>query len=127
MILMSNIQKIGQIAVPVKDFERGVQFYQETLGLTLLFNTGNLAFFDCNGVRLLLSVNENEQFPDRSSVLYFQVSDIKKSYEELLEKGVTFIDEPHLIAKIGNTETWMCFFNDTEGNIQALMSEVEAE
>jgi methylmalonyl-CoA/ethylmalonyl-CoA epimerase len=120
-----EIQKIGQIAVPVKDFDRGVQFYKEILNLPLLFNTGNLAFFDCNGVRLLLSINENEQFPDRSSVLYFQVEDIKQSYEELLEKGVTFIDEPHFIAKIGNTETWMSFFNDTEGNIHALMSEVE--
>jgi methylmalonyl-CoA/ethylmalonyl-CoA epimerase len=120
-----EIQKVGQIAVPVKDFDRGVQFYKEILNLPLLFNTGNLAFFDCNGVRLLLSINENEQFPDRSSVLYFQVEDIKQSYEELLEKGVTFIDEPHFIAKIGNTETWMSFFNDTEGNIHALMSEVE--
>lgn len=122
-----EIQKIGQIAVPVKDFNRGVQFYKEILNLPLLFNTGNLAFFDCNGVRLLLSINENEQFPDRSSVLYFQVADIKQAYEELLEKGVSFIDEPHLIAKIGNTETWMSFFNDTEGNIHALMSEVEVE
>jgi methylmalonyl-CoA/ethylmalonyl-CoA epimerase len=122
-----EFQKIGQIAVPVKDFDRGVQFYKEILNLPLLFNTGSLAFFDCNGVRLLLSINENEQFPDRSSVLYFQVEDIKHSYEELLEKGVTFIDEPHFIAKIGNTETWMSFFNDTEGNIHALMSEVEVE
>lgn len=120
-----EIQKLGQIAVPVKDFDRGVHFYKEILNLPLLFSTGNLAFFDCNGVRLLLSINENDQFPDRSSVLYFQVADIKQSYEELLEKGVTFIDEPHLIAKIGNTETWMSFFNDTEGNIHALMSEVE--
>jgi methylmalonyl-CoA/ethylmalonyl-CoA epimerase len=120
-----EIQRLGQIAVPVKDFDRGVQFYKEVLNLPLLFNTGSLAFFDCNGVRLLLSINENEQFPDRSSVLYFQVADIKQAYEELLEKGVTFLDEPHFIAKIGNTETWMSFFNDTEGNIHALMSEVE--
>jgi methylmalonyl-CoA/ethylmalonyl-CoA epimerase len=127
MISMPTIQKIGQIAVPVKDFSRGVQFYQETLELPLLFNTGNLAFFDCQGVRLLLSVNENDQFPDRSSVLYFQVEDIKKSYENLLEKGVSFIDEPHLIAKMGQTETWMAFFHDSEGNIQALMSEFAVE
>jgi predicted enzyme related to lactoylglutathione lyase len=122
-----EIQSIGQIAVPVKDFNRGVQFYKDILNLPLLFNTGNLAFFDCNGVRLLLSINENEQFPDRSSVLYFKVADIKQVYEELLEKGVSFIDEPHLIAKIGHTETWMSFFNDTEGNIHALMSEVEVD
>jgi methylmalonyl-CoA/ethylmalonyl-CoA epimerase len=120
------IEKIGQIAIPVKDFERGVHFYQETLGLPLLFNTGNLAFFDCNGIRLLISVNESEQFPDRSSVFYFQVKDIYQAFEDLKVKGVLFHDEPHLIAKMGNVETWMAFFYDTEGNIHALMSEFEA-
>jgi methylmalonyl-CoA/ethylmalonyl-CoA epimerase len=119
------IEKIGQIAVPVKDFERSIHFYKEVLGLPLLFNTGSLAFFDCNGVRLLLSLPETEQFAKASSVLYFQVADIKQSYEELIEKGVSFIDEPHFIAKIGNTETWMAFFNDSEENIHALMSEIQ--
>lgn len=119
------IQKIGQIAVPVQDFERSIHFYKEILGLPLLFNTDNLAFFDCNGVRLLLSIPENDQFANSSSVLYFQVTDIKKSYEELVEKGVSFIDEPHFIAKIGTTETWMAFFKDSENNTHALMSEVQ--
>jgi predicted enzyme related to lactoylglutathione lyase len=119
------IEKIGQIAIPVKDFSRGVQFYQEILELPLLFNTGNLAFFQCNGVRLLISENENDQFPDRSSVFYFQVQDIHAAFEGLKGKGVVFHDEPHLIAKMGNVETWMAFFHDTEGNIHALMSEFE--
>lgn len=119
------IEKIGQIAVPVKDFERSIHFYKEVLGLPLLFNTGSLAFFDCNGVRLLLSLPETEQFATASSVLYFQVEDIKKSYEVMIENGVSFIDEPHFIAKIGTTETWMAFFKDTENNTHALMSEVE--
>jgi methylmalonyl-CoA/ethylmalonyl-CoA epimerase len=43
----------------------------------------------------------------------------------LLRKEVTFIDEPHLIAKMGQTETWMAFFKDSEDNTHALMSEFE--
>ncbi len=42
-----------------------------------------------------------------------------------LAMGVTFIDEPHLIAKMGQTETWMAFFKDGEGNTHAIMSEVQ--
>jgi methylmalonyl-CoA/ethylmalonyl-CoA epimerase len=121
---MTNIQRVGQIAVPVKDFDRAIHFYKELLGLPLLFSTGSLAFFDCNGVRLLLSLPEKEEFANASSIIYFQVEDIKQSYEDLLEKGVNFTDEPHIVAKMGQTETWMVFFKDSEDNSHGLMSEV---
>lgn len=120
------IQKIGQIGIPVTDLERAIPFYQEQLGLPILFNTDTMAFFDCNGVRLLLSIPENEQFAHPSSVIYFQVERIKDKYRELLAKGVSFLDEPHIVAKIGQTETWMTFFKDTEDNTLAFISEVLA-
>lgn len=121
---MMGIQKIGQIGVNAKDFERAVQFYKDVLELPLLFNTDSLAFFDCNGVRLLLSLPESEEFAKTSSVIYYQVEDIKEHYNQLLDKGVQFIDEPHVVAKMGQVETWMVFFKDTEDNILSLMSEV---
>lgn len=121
----SEIQKIGQIAIPIKDVERAIEFYKDVLGLPLLFNTENMAFFECNEQRLLLSLPEKGEFANSSSVIYFQVEDIKKSAERLNEMGVSFIDQPHVVAKMGNTETWMVFFKDTEGNTHALMCEVQ--
>jgi methylmalonyl-CoA/ethylmalonyl-CoA epimerase len=121
-----KIQKVGQIAVPVKNLNQAINFYQEKLGLPLLFTSNGLAFFDCNGLRLLLSVPETEEFAKASSVIYFQVENIKEAYDELLSKEVTFIDEPHIVAKMGQTETWMAFFKDSEDNTHALMSEFEA-
>jgi predicted enzyme related to lactoylglutathione lyase len=94
------------------------------LALPLLFSTGNLAFFDCNGVRLLLSLPEKEEFANASSILYFTVEDIRTSYEEMVENDVRFLHEPHVVAKMGDTETWMAFFSDEEGNTHALMSEI---
>ncbi|WKA58499.1 VOC family protein [Planococcus shenhongbingii] len=122
-----SIQQIGQVGVPVKDLEKAVQFYQDVLELPLLFNTGSLAFFDCNGIRLLLSLLEKEEFAHSSSILYFNVEQIHEAYAEFKRKGVSFIDEPHMVAKMGHTETWMAFFHDTQGNIHALMSEIEAQ
>ncbi|MGF7015689.1 VOC family protein [Ornithinibacillus bavariensis] len=119
------IQRVGQIGVPVKDLNRALNFYKEKLGLALLFNTDSMAFFECDGFRLMLSLPEKEEFAHSSSVIYFQVTDIKDSYERLVDKEVTFIDEPHVVAKMGNTETWMVFFKDTEDNTHALMSEVQ--
>ncbi|MDN4606707.1 VOC family protein [Sporosarcina sp. F6_3S_P_2] len=121
---MGEIKKIGQIGVPAKDIERATAFYKDKLGLQLLFNTDTMAFFDCDGVRLLVSLPEKEEFAHASSVLYFQVEDIQQAYENYKEKGIVFIDEPHIVAKMGQTETWMVFFNDTEDNMHGLMSEV---
>ena len=122
---MTEINGIGQVAVPVKELNRALSFYKDILGLPLLFNTDTMAFFDCDEVRLLLSLPEEEQFATASSVLYFTVDDINRSYEKMKDNGVLFLDEPHVVAKMETTETWMSFFKDTEGNTHALMSEVD--
>ncbi|MFS0690888.1 VOC family protein [Sporosarcina sp. 179-K 8C2 HS] len=121
---MGEIKKIGQIGVPAKNIERATAFYKDQLGLQLLFTTETMAFFDCDGVRLFISLPENEEFAHSSSVLYFHVENIHQAYEEYKEKGIVFIDEPHIVAKMGQTETWMAFFKDTEDNTHAVMSEV---
>lgn len=121
-----NIQKVGQVSIPVHDINKAVDFYRDVLELSLLFDASNMAFFECNGLRLLLSIPESDQYDHASSILYFQVDDIQKSYHTLLERGVSFPDQPHMIAKMGNTETWMAFFKDPDENILVLMSEVEA-
>ncbi|ASA24772.1 VOC family protein [Paenibacillus donghaensis] len=122
----SGIQKVGQVGIPVRDLKRATDFYQEVLGFPLLFEAGSMAFLECNGLRLMLSLPEQEQYAYSSSVLYFHVEHILSSYADLTEKGVHFTGEPHLVAKSGQTETWMAFFQDTEGNTHALMSESAA-
>ncbi|WP_445683424.1 VOC family protein [Sporosarcina sp. FSL K6-6792] len=122
---MTSLKSIGQIGIPAKDINRAILFYKDLLELPLLFNTDTMAFFDCDGIRLMLSLPEKEQFTNASSVLYFQVDDLTQSYSQMKEKGVSFIDKPHVVAKMDSTETWMAFFNDTEGNTHALTSEVE--
>ena len=124
---MATIDSIKQIGIPVKDISRAVKFYQQQLQLPLLFQTDSMAFFDCNGIRLLLSLPEKEEYAGASSVLYFNTNNIETTYAAMNDNGVTFIDKPHIVAKMGNTETWMTFFKDTEENTHALISEVEVK
>jgi methylmalonyl-CoA/ethylmalonyl-CoA epimerase len=56
-------------------------------------------------------------------VLYFFVKDIETSKRELAGKGVRFIDEPHMIAKMPDHELWLAEFRDSENNVLALMEE----
>jgi methylmalonyl-CoA/ethylmalonyl-CoA epimerase len=120
-----GITRLGQIAINAKDVERAAGFYQDVLGLKLLFKAPHgPAFFDCGGVRLMLDRAEKPEFDHPSSVLYFSVPDIQAAYGKLKEGGVHFEDEPHPIARMPTHDLWMTFFRDSEGNLLALMSEV---
>ena len=50
-----RLTQIEQIAVKVNDVKRAVLFYRHTLGMKLLFEIPNTAFFDCGSVRLMLA------------------------------------------------------------------------
>lgn len=118
-------QGLMQIAMPVKDIGRAVAFYREVLGLPFLFQAGNLAFFDLNGVRLMLDIPEDERFDHPGSPLYFRVADIHAGHAALVAKGVQIEgDGPHIVHKDASVELWMTFFHDGEGNIHALASEI---
>jgi methylmalonyl-CoA/ethylmalonyl-CoA epimerase len=122
----SDITRIGQIQIRTHDVARAAEFYEKTLGLKLLFKAPpDLAFFDCGGVRLMLDRPEKPEFNHASSILYLVVPDINASASSLKEKGVRFVDEPHLIARMPDHDLWMTFFHDSEENMLALMSEVK--
>ena len=120
-----GLHKIGQIAVVVHDIDRAVKFYKETLGMKFLFQAGKLAFFDCDGVRLLLDVPETKEFDHLSSVIYFTVPDIQATVKTLKERQVEILAEPHLIARMDTYDLWMAFFKDLDNNILSVMSEVK--
>lgn len=119
-----TLSQIGQIAINVRDVERAVAFYRDTLGMRFLFQVPNLAFFDCGGVRLMLGKAEKPEFDHPASILYYKVDDIQGVWQTLSSQGVRFEGEPHLIARMPDHELWMAFFRDSEENMLALMSEV---
>ncbi len=119
-----GITRLGQIAVPVHDVGRATAFYRDVLGLPFIFAAGQLAFFDCGGVRLMLDKPGKAEFDHPSSILYFAVPDIQAAHRKLVDAGVAIVEEPRVIAPMADHDLWMSFFRDTEGNVMALMSEV---
>jgi catechol 2,3-dioxygenase-like lactoylglutathione lyase family enzyme len=117
------LSQIGQIAVTVKDLDRAVAFYRDTLGMPFLFQVPNLAFFQCGGVRLMFGRPEKPEFDHPASIIYYKVEDIDAAYTAFKSRGVDFIDQPHLIAKMPDHDLWMAFLHDSEGNTLGLMCE----
>ena len=112
---------IGQISRVVGDIDAARAWYGNVLGLRHLYSFGDLAFFDCDGMRLFLSEGEAAS----ESMLYFAVSDIHSAQKRLEARGIEFTHAPHMIHRHGDgTEEWMAVFNDNDGRPLALMSRV---
>jgi methylmalonyl-CoA/ethylmalonyl-CoA epimerase len=118
-----GLSQIGQIAINVQDVERATAFYRDTLGMRFLFAFPGLAFFDCGGVRLMLTRAEDPKLDHPASILYYCVADIEATHQALAARGVRFEQGPHLVARMPDHELWLADFYDSEENLLALMAE----
>lgn len=114
-----SLNQIGQIALAVGDVDRAEAFYGGELALRKLYRFGDLCFFDCAGVRLMLEKAHDPDDIRQSSVIYFRCADIAFTVRELEGRGVAFSAKPHLIAKMDDHDLW----KDPDGHTLALMQE----
>jgi methylmalonyl-CoA/ethylmalonyl-CoA epimerase len=121
------LERIKQIAVPVRDVKEAARFYRDTLGLKHLFDAPPaLSFFDCGGVRLMLAGPDaqGEDGDQQHPVLFYDVSDIKTAHAKMKSSGARSLEEPHIITRMNGREVWIASVSDGQGNVVSLMSEV---
>jgi predicted enzyme related to lactoylglutathione lyase len=119
-----GLSALGQIAFTVSEVERATVFFRDQLGLPFLFTAPpGLAFFDCGGVRLMVTKPQGAGAVGANSILYFKVADIDAAYAALQARGVVFERPPALVARMPDHELWLASFRDPDGNILAIMSE----
>jgi predicted enzyme related to lactoylglutathione lyase len=114
--------KIAQVLIPVDEFDKGVAFYRDVLGLPFLFSAPpQMAFFACGSVRLLVGALPAGQKAQRGSAVYFEVDDIHNVVGGLKEKGVQFKQDPHIVHRTPQADLWLAEFTDPDGNQLALL------
>ena len=122
-----RLSSIKQIAIPVNDVDQAKSFYKDVLGMTHLFDAPPaLSFFDCGGVRLMLAgpAAQGKDGDRQHAVLFYDVTDIKKSYAAIKGAGAPSFSEPHIIARMNGREVWIAEMGDGQGNAVGLISEV---
>lgn len=120
-ISYDGISALGQISRSVENLAASVNWYSLVLELPHLFSSGGMAFFECNGVRLMLMEKKDDVNSDES-ILYFAVTDISRAYATLSTKGVECIAAPHKIhTHQDGSEEWMAFIKDLEGRPLGIM------
>jgi methylmalonyl-CoA/ethylmalonyl-CoA epimerase len=117
-----SLGPIGQIAFSVKSADVSEKFYEGVLGLRKLYRFGNMVFFDCTGLRLLLEQSDGARNVAPPAI-YFRVADIALAHAELSKRNVEFIEKPHLIAPMPDHDLWLAAFQDPDGHSLHLMME----
>lgn len=116
-----EVVAIGQISRKVSDISAACSWFETMLGLKPLYTYGDMAFFDCGGLRLYLQ--QAAEGLEGESILYFTVGDIEATYQAMTGKGVTFHGAPHKVhTHADGTEEWMAFFDDPDGRPLAIMA-----
>ena len=116
-----SLDRIAQVAIPVRDLERAKAFYRDVLGLRHLFDAPpGLAFFQCGETRLMLSRPEGLE-PGGSSILYYAVEDVGAAYDAMGGQGVAFEEPPRRIAEVDGKPIHLAAGRDSEGNIFGLI------
>lgn len=123
----ARVAAIGQVARTVSDIAASTAFFRDALGLTHLFTHGEMAFFDCGGLRLYLQGGPKGEGAKPESILYFRVAEIHAAHEAMQAKGVSFLNAPHRVHQHEDgTEEWMAFFVDPDGRPLGLMASAKA-
>jgi len=114
-------RKLQQVALTCRDLGRARSFYRDTLGLPLLFEAGNMLFFQLDGLRLMVGLEEQAASPIGGSVLYFDAPDIDALGAALEAKGVVFLRPAETVQRTETHELKLRAFKDPDGNALALM------
>lgn len=117
------VRRLLQVALKTTDLEASIAFYRDVLDLKMLgrFDPPGIAFFDADGVRLMLSPNAPP------GQLYFASEHLEAESARLADLGVTFRGDPVMVHRddaglFGSSgiEEWMQFFDDPSGNLLAI-------
>ena len=119
------ITAIKFVSVPVHDQDRALRFYTESLGFTIATDQPfgekqrwiELKIAGADTRLVLFTPDGHEDRIGTSQPVTFQTSDVQKTYDELVRRGVSFVAPP-------TKQHWGSYasFKDSEGNQFVLSS-----
>ena len=113
-----TVSRIGNIMLGTTDLKRALEFYQDTLGLTVQFQSPDLAFLDTGQVTLCLST-AHARLSDPvagATEVVFAVDGVREAHTALSGKGVAFLNEPRAVTG----DQWAANFRDPDGHLLSI-------
>jgi catechol 2,3-dioxygenase-like lactoylglutathione lyase family enzyme len=114
-----GLKGMTQVAIASSDPARLSAYYRDTLGLSVLFEAGGMAFFGAGGVRLMIGPAQGANPGDK--ILYFEPEDFAVAEAALAAKGVSFLHNASVLQRQEGKELALRPFKDCDGNLLALL------
>ncbi len=116
-----KVEKTDFISIPVTDFERSKDFYENTLGLEFSHAWGKMPAGEFETGNLTIALMQADAFgmefsPHRFPVA-LRVADVEETRAELEAKGVKFMGET-----IDSGVCLQAIFEDPDGNVLAVVT-----
>ena len=119
-----TIKSLAHAALKVKDLDRSLAFYRDTLGFAEMMRINNedgslllvyLRMTDTQFIEIFPG-GEGDEAPgwNANAINHFclEVADIHETAMALRERNLTFLHEP----KVGLDGNWQCWIRDPDGN-----------
>jgi predicted enzyme related to lactoylglutathione lyase len=110
--------------IATRNPESAKDFYEQTLGLTLITDDAFAIVFDANGV-MLRAQKVQEYTPANHTVLGWDVIDIQTEVKELIRRGVKceryeWLEQDELGVWRAPSGAKIAWFKDPDGNVLSL-------
>jgi catechol 2,3-dioxygenase-like lactoylglutathione lyase family enzyme len=115
---------VVQVALTCRNLDRARAFYRDTLGLPLMFEAGNILFFQLEGLRLMVGLSEKPDQPVGGTYIYFDAPDVEALAAALETRGVELIGSIETLQRTASHDLKLQFFRDPDGNEIGLMGMV---
>jgi catechol 2,3-dioxygenase-like lactoylglutathione lyase family enzyme len=115
--------RLDRVILRVTDLDESVEFWTDTVGLSLSGKAGAFAFLSAGDREVQLTLNQVEARPDDASLteIVFEVADIHGEHAAMLERGVPFEIEPRPVTSDGERELWAAHFRDPDGHLASVV------
>ncbi|MBE0367976.1 MULTISPECIES: VOC family protein [Pseudoalteromonas] len=84
---------LNQVTLPVKNMNEATDFYS-LLGFNQIVDTGHYARFECPDGGATFSLSLETSAHNTGVVIYFESDRLDEWYQELVNKGITFEQQP---------------------------------
>lgn len=116
-----------QVALTVNDIDAARVFYRDRLGLRLMFEANSMLFFDVGGTRLMIARDgARERSARPHGILYFHVEDFNAALVRLQGTNAKLVGAVETVQTTNSGSLRLQQFEDTDGNMLAIMGFVPA-
>lgn len=111
-----KLSTISYIILYVRDTAKSLEFYRDTLGLTVKHEEESWVELNTGAATLALHKDDSSHVGNGKAIVVFGVDNINGTYEALKQTGINIARPPHVVCETPEAVGLSIDFQDPDGN-----------